>query len=229
NDRSNILRVIVDGSRKDKRFSELAETTRSAGIRLEFADKKTLDKLTSGARHQSVVAEYRPALVHGEDALLDALSVEGRNWLILVLDGVQDPHNLGACLRTADAAGVDAVIVPKDRAVGITPVVRKVAAGAADRVPFYQVTNLRRTLERLQQQGVWVMGTDDQAERLYTEIDYAGPVAIVMGAEGKGLRRLTRELCDELVVIPMAGSVSSLNVSVATGICLYEAVRQRQA
>jgi 23S rRNA (guanosine2251-2'-O)-methyltransferase len=147
---------------------------------------------------------------------------------LLVLDGVQDPHNLGACLRTADAAGVHAVIVPQDRAVGLTPVVHKVACGAAETMPFYQVTNLARTLRMLQQEGVWLIGADEGGDSDLFGADLKGPVALVMGAEGKGLRRLTRDLCDVMISIPMAGQVSSLNVSVATGVCLFEVVRQRR-
>ncbi|HGX92090.1 MAG TPA: 23S rRNA (guanosine(2251)-2'-O)-methyltransferase RlmB, partial [Candidatus Tenderia sp.] len=147
---------------------------------------------------------------------------------LLILDGVQDPHNLGACLRSADAAGVDAVIVPKDKAAGLTPVVRKVACGAAESVPFYQVTNLARTLRELQELGVWLVGAAGEADTTVYQADLKGSLAIVMGAEEKGLRRLTREHCDSLIKIPMAGTVESLNVSVATGICLFEAVRQRQ-
>jgi 23S rRNA (guanosine2251-2'-O)-methyltransferase len=147
---------------------------------------------------------------------------------LLVLDGVQDPHNLGACLRSADAAGVDAVIVPKDKAAGLTPVVRKVACGAAENVPFFQVTNLARTLRDLQERGIWLIGAAGEAESSLYQADLRGPLALVMGAEEQGMRRLTREHCDVLVNIPMAGSVESLNVSVATGICLFEAVRQRR-
>ena len=148
--------------------------------------------------------------------------------LLLVLDGVTDPHNLGACLRSADAAGVAAVVAPRDRAAGLTPVVRKVAAGAAESVPFVAVVNLARTLRELKERGVWLVGTDDEAERTLYDVDMTGPTAIVMGSEGEGLRRLTREACDELVRIPMGGAVESLNVSVAAGVALFEAVRQRQ-
>jgi 23S rRNA (guanosine2251-2'-O)-methyltransferase len=163
-----------------------------------------------------------------EGDLLDLVEGLGRPAFLLILDGVTDPHNLGACLRTADAAGVDCVVAPRDRAVGLTPVVRKVAAGAAETIPFAQVTNLARTLESLKQAGVWVVGTAGEAtDELYT-VDLTGPLAVVMGAEGDGMRRLTRETCDRLVRLPMAGGVESLNVSVATGVVLYEAVRQRQ-
>lgn len=227
-DAENVIRVVYDRARNDKRTDELIALANSLHIKVETADKRGLDKLTDGARHQSVIAECKASKPRGEDELFMDLDQRKKPWLILVLDGVQDPHNLGACLRTADAAGVDAVIAPRDRAAGITPVVRKVAAGAASSVPFYQVVNVKRTLTDLQQAGVWITGTADQVEKSYSDVDYTGSVAIVMGAEEKGMRRLTRELCDELVTLPMAGSVSSLNVSVATGICLYEVVRQRR-
>ena len=179
------------------------------------------------ARHQGVVARCRAVTVWQEDdldQLLDGLSVPP---LLLVLDGVQDPHNLGACLRSADAAGVHAVIAPRDRAVGLTPVVRKVASGAAETVPFIQVTNLARTLRTLKDKGLWTVGADAEGDGDVFSADLRGPTVLVMGAEGQGMRRLTREHCDLLVRIPMQGTVESLNVSVATGICLFEAVRQR--
>jgi 23S rRNA (guanosine2251-2'-O)-methyltransferase len=164
-----------------------------------------------------------------EEDLEGLLDVLEEDPLLLILDGVQDPHNLGACLRTAEAAGVHAVIVPKDRAVGITPIVRKAAAGAAEIIPVVQVTNLARVLRLLKQRGVWLYGTSDQAQANLWQQDLRGPLALVMGGEGDGLRRLTAELCDHLVAIPMAGRIESLNVSVATGVCLYEIRRQRQA
>ena len=162
-----------------------------------------------------------------EDDLLIRLDAAGRPPLLLVLDGVQDPHNLGACLRSADAVGADAVVVPRDRATGLTPVVRKVAAGAAETVPFVQVTNLARFLRALKEQGVWIVGTDGEAETLHYAADLKGPLALVLGAEGTGMRRLTREHCDVVVKLPMLGAVESLNVSVAAGVLLYEALRQR--
>jgi len=161
--------------------------------------------------------------------LEELLERSERAPLILVLDGVTDPHNLGACLRTADAAGVTAVVIPKDKSATLTPVVRKVACGAAEVIPLVAVTNLARTLEKLQQRGLWVVGTAGEAEQQIYQQDLTGPLVMIMGAEGKGMRRLTRDHCDFLVKLPMAGSVSSLNVSVATGVCLFEAVRQRQA
>lgn len=227
NDAGNIRRLLVERSRQDKRLTELLSLAGRHGVRVEEVNRQALDRFTGGAKHQSVAADYVLAELPGEGQLMNDLAVRPGPWLLLVLDGVQDPHNLGACLRSADAAGVDAVICPKDRATGLTPVVMKVAAGAAGRVPLYQVTNLRRTLASLQEAGVWLIGTSDKADQSWTEVDYTSPVAIVMGSEGKGIRRLTAEACDTLVSIPMAGEVSSLNVSVATGVMLFEVVRQR--
>ncbi len=227
NDRQNIIRIFYDKARSDQRVRDLLTLAESLGIPLEQSTRKTLDKLSGYSRHQSVVAQYKSPKPKGEAHFLCDLDARPQPWLILVLDGIKDPHNLGACLRTADAAGVDAVLTPKDRAVGMTSVVCKVAAGAAGRVPFYQVTNLRRTLLGLRRRGVWIIGTADSAQTVYTAVDYSVSTAIVMGAEEAGLRKLTREQCDELVSVPMAGTVSSLNVSVATGICLFEAIRQR--
>lgn len=227
NDQENLRRIYYDNSRRDRRLGELVDLAESCSIDLQILDKKDLDKMSGGARHQSVIAQYEAAESGNESDLFDALSKKDKPWLILILDGVTDPHNLGACLRTADAAGVDALLVPKDRATGITPVVRKVSAGGADNVPFFQVTNLKRTLTKLQDLGVWIVGTSDQSEKNYLQIDYKGSTALVLGGEGKGMRRLTSEACDELVTLPMAGTVSSLNVSVACGICLYEVLRQR--
>lgn len=177
-------------------------------------------------RHVSQVAAARTLDEHD---LIDLVKRAGRQSLLIVLDGVQDPHNLGAILRTADAGGVTAVVSPRDRAVPITETVRRIACGAADRVPFVQVTNLARALDKLKEGGVWMVGTDDEAESGIWDTDLTGPLALVMGFEGSGLRRLTREHCDRMVRIPMCGSVGSLNVSVATGICLFEALRQRKS
>lgn len=190
-------------------------------------ERSQLDEWTEGV-HQGVMAEVTPSQVLGENMLDDLLSASDEPPLILILDGVTDPHNLGACLRTADAAGVRVVILPKDRSATLNATVRKVACGAAEVIPVVSVTNLARTLERLQQKGVWIVGTAGEATQELYEQDLRGPIALVMGAEGKGMRRLTREHCDYLVRLPMAGSVSSLNVSVATGVCLFEAVRQRR-
>lgn len=211
------------------RLQELRALAGQAGVSIADADDAQLERLAAGERHQGVVAELVPRAEDPETLLEEALeSVGGTAPLLLVLDGVTDPHNLGACLRSADAAGVAAVIVPRDRAAGLTPVVRKVAAGAAETVPLVQVVNLARTLRDLKERGVWLVGTSDDAPRTLYDVDLLGPTALVLGSEGEGMRRLTREACDELVSIPMAGAVESLNVSVATGVALYEAVRQRR-
>src|ERR1700712_256078 len=192
------------------------------------AERRERDAWVEGV-HQGVVADVSPSQVWGEAMLDELLDRSEGAPLILVLDGVTDPHNLGACLRTADAAGALAVIVPKDKSATLTPTVRKVACGAAEVIPLVAVTNLARTLEKLQQRGLWVVGTAGEAEQELYQQDLTGPTILIMGAEGKGMRRLTREPCDSLVRLPMAGSVSSLNVPVATGVCLFEAMRQRSA
>ena len=186
-----------------------------------------MDRYTCGPQHQGVAAFCTPGKLPDENFLYELIASLDTAPLLLVLDGITDPHNLGACLRTAEAAGVNAVITPKDRSAGITPVVRKVACGAADIVPLIPVTNLARCLKKLQELGVWLTGTSDKANTSLFEHDLTGPLALVMGAEGDGMRRLTTEACDSLVFIPMAGEISSLNVSVATGVCLFEACRQR--
>jgi len=224
----SIVELFVQADRRDRRMQELRDLAKSNKIGVQELSKADLDKL--GVRgHQGVVATAsggKDALSEQDlPALLDAAQSAP---LLLVLDGVTDPHNLGACLRSADAAGVTAVIIPKDKAVGLTPVVRKVASGAAETVPLVVVTNLARCLQSLQEQGIWLVGTDDEATVSLYQQDLTGGLAIVMGSEGTGLRRLTRECCDYLVSIPMAGELSSLNVSVATGVTLFEAVRQRQ-
>jgi 23S rRNA (guanosine2251-2'-O)-methyltransferase len=213
------------------RLQELRSLADQAGVTCAEAEDAHLDRLAGGERHQGVVVELAPRAEDPETLLEEALESASAAAppLLLVLDGVTDPHNLGACLRSADAAGVAAVIVPRDRAAGLTPVVRKVAAGAAEIVPLVQVVNLARTLRELKERGVWLVGTADDAPRTLYDVDLAGPTALVLGSEGEGMRRLTREACDELVSIPMAGAVESLNVSVATGVALYEAVRQRRA
>lgn len=218
----------VDEQRHDKRIRGLTARAEAVGITARGADRKRLDKLAGGGRHQGVVAEVKPRAPGSERDLEQILAQAGAPVLLLVLDGVQDPHNLGACLRTADGAGVDAVIVPRDRACGLTSTVRKVATGAAETVPFIQVTNLARTLRFLQHAGVRLVGTAGEAPGDLYEADLTGPLALVLGAEGTGLRRLTREHCDELISIPMLGAVESLNVSVSAGICLYEALRHRR-
>lgn len=211
------------------RLQELRALAEQAEITVVDAEDSQLDQLADGERHQGVVVAIAPRASDPETQLEQALESLGDTPpLLLVLDGVTDPHNLGACLRSADAAGVAAVIVPRDRAAGLTPVVRKVAAGAAESVPLVQVVNLARTLRELKERGVWLVGTSDVAVRTLYDLDLSGPTALVMGSEGEGMRRLTREACDELVSIPMAGAVESLNVSVATGVALFEAVRQRR-
>ena len=222
-----VRRLLVASGRDAGRLVELKSLAQRAGVQVIASDDSSLDKLAEGGRHQGVVAEIVPRASDPETQLEEALEAAEGAPLLLVLDGVQDPHNLGACLRSADAAGVTAVIAPRDRAAGLTPVARKVAAGAAETVPFVPVVNLARVLRDLQGRGIWLVGTDDTADKTLFEADLTGPVALVMGSEGEGLRRLTRECCDQLVSIPMAGAVESLNVSVATGIVLFEAVRQR--
>jgi 23S rRNA (guanosine2251-2'-O)-methyltransferase len=213
--------------REDPRVQTLLELARQARVSVAPRDRRELDEWVEGV-HQGVVAEVSPSQVWGEN-MLDELLERGEGPpLLLVLDGVTDPHNLGACLRTADAAGALAVIVPKDKSATLNATVRKVACGAAEIIPLVAVTNLARTLEKLQQKGLWIVGTAGEAEQELYQQDLSGPTVLVMGAEGKGMRRLTREHCDFLVKLPMSGSVSSLNVSVATGVCLFEAVRQRR-
>ncbi len=226
-DPDKVQQVWLEASRRDKRSREILQAAEQAGRNVIRLPRDELDELVEGARHQGVAARIKGSVIGDERALLARLGAIDVPPLVLLLDGVQDPHNLGACLRTADAAGADAVVVPRDRACSLTPTVRKVAAGAADRVPFFQVTNLVRTIKAIQDMGIWVAGLDAKAEHDLFDQRLDFPLALVLGAEGKGLRRLTRETCDALVSLPMMGSVASLNVSVTTGICLYEAVRQR--
>jgi 23S rRNA (guanosine2251-2'-O)-methyltransferase len=221
-----IIELYLLKGRDDTRFNHLVNQARRFGISIQFCQRKVLDEKTKGEQHQGVVARAKPGKVLDEKDLDTIIESQPLPFL-LVLDGVTDPHNLGACLRSADAAGAHAVIVPKDKSAALTPTVRKVACGAAEVVPLIQVTNLSRTLRDIQQAGVWVVGTAGEAEQTIYQASLTGPLALVMGAEGKGMRRLTRENCDELIKLPMSGSVSSLNVSVATGISLYEIVRQR--
>ncbi|MGE5154018.1 MAG: 23S rRNA (guanosine(2251)-2'-O)-methyltransferase RlmB [Bdellovibrio bacteriovorus] len=219
----------LDRSRRDRRLAELAESARQAGIRIRQVSAAELDQASQGVNHQGTLAWVRSPAARPQadlDELLD--QVQGPP-LLLLLDAVQDPHNLGACLRTADAAGVHAVIAPKDKAAGLTPVVCKVASGAAETVPYIQVTNLARIMERLKERGIWLIGTAGEADAELYDRDLRGPLGLVMGGEGEGLRRLTRERCDALVRLPMLGRVESLNVSVAAGICLYESLRQRRS
>ena len=222
----SVLEIYLDESRRDPRARALVVLAKEKNTRLILVGSDRLDDMTGHARHQGVVARVEPMLLHHNlDDLLDDLTVPP---FLLVLDGVQDPHNLGACLRVADAAGVHAIIAPKDRAVGLNATVEKVASGAAETVPYIAVTNLARSLRDLKERGVWLVGTDDAAKQSLYQASLTGPLALVMGAEGSGLRRLTKESCDLLVHIPMQGTVESLNVSVASGVCLFEAVRQRQ-
>jgi len=216
----------IDRSRKDNRIQELIELARKQGVKPDFVDKKKIEAVCNG-NHQGVVAWGKATSVKNETFLEDLLINCHHAPLLLVLDGVQDPHNLGACLRTANAVGADAVIIPKDRSVGLTPVVSKVACGADSITPLIQVTNLARTLELIKSCGVTVLGLAGEAEANLYESELTGALALVLGAEGKGMRRLTREKCDALLKIPMPGQVESLNVSVAAGVCLYEVLRQR--
>ena len=213
--------------RDDPRVAALLELAAAARLAIGHKDRRELDEEAEGV-HQGVLAEVTPSQVWGENYLDELLDRASGAPLLLVLDGVTDPHNLGACLRTADAAGALAVIVPKDKSATLNATVRKVACGAAEVIPLVAVTNLARTLEKLQAKGVWLVGTAGEAQQMLYELDLTGPIALVMGAEGKGMRRLTREHCDYLAKLPMAGSVSSLNVSVAAGVCLFEVVRQRR-
>jgi 23S rRNA (guanosine2251-2'-O)-methyltransferase len=231
---ANVLEMwVLENKKSAKGISEILELAKNAHVTVQFVANKTLDKLTHQANqqvnHQGVVIRRK---VTGKESKIDLASVleieDGGKALFLVLDGVQDPHNLGACLRTADAVGVRAVILPKDRAVGLNETVRKVACGAAENTPVIHVTNLSRALREMQDAGIWVIGTADEADNTVYEEDLTSSIALVMGSEGQGLRQNTRKHCDKLVNIPMAGVVESLNVSVAAGVCLYEARRQRQ-
>ncbi len=221
-----LQQVWIQTGREDRRVKTVTETLNELGVRWQVVHRKELDQRVAGV-HQGVVAAVSESREWSEDDLLAMLSGSDKPPFLLILDGVTDPHNLGACLRTADAVGVQAVVVPKDKSASLSPTVRKVACGAAETVPFYQVTNLARTMKDFQDRGIWLYGTAGEASESVYKTDLKGSIAIVMGAEGKGLRRLTRESCDHLINVPMAGDVSSLNVSVATGVCLFEAVRQR--
>lgn len=222
-----VRRVWLQTGRDDARMQQLVVEIERRGIECEWVSRRDLDEKVNGA-HQGVVAEVEPLKEWGEGDLEDWLQRGDVTPFLLILDGVTDPHNLGACLRTADAAGVHAVIVPKDKSAPLNPAARKVACGAAETVPLVRVTNLARCLRTLKDAGVWLVGTAGEVDATLYDLDLKGPLALVMGAEGKGMRRLTREHCDHLAQIPMQGTVDSLNVSVATGVCLYEAVRQRR-
>jgi 23S rRNA (guanosine2251-2'-O)-methyltransferase len=221
-----LRRLMVDARRDDPRIRELLQLAKGAGIAVERLDGRQLAGRVGDVAHQGVVAEIEPLLPWGEDELVDAVTARP-DALLLVLDSVQDPHNLGACLRTADACGALAVVVPKDRAAGVNPTVRKVAAGAAETTPVATVTNLVRALKLMKEAGLWVVGADMAGEKLAWEADLTGGKALVLGGEGDGLRELTRRTCDLLVRLPQVGAVESLNVSVASGMLLYEALRQR--
>ena len=225
----SIIEIYFDPTRRDARMRQFIERATDSGVRLIEADGPRLAKLSGGHGHQGVAARVSEIKqVHSLDELLEGIEkIEAP--LILVLDGVTDPHNLGACLRVADGAGAHAVIAPKDHAVGINATVAKVASGAAETVPYFMVTNLARTLNELKERNIWIIGTSDDAPKTLYQVDLKGATALVLGAEGDGMRQLTRKTCDELISIPMCGGVESLNVSVASGVCLYEARRQRTA
>ncbi len=225
----SVRELYVDATRRDKRMRQLIDLAQAAGVKVRPVDADRLDGLGKGTRHQGVVALAEARVLAVDlDEILDDLEERGVPALFLILDSVTDPHNLGACLRTADAAGVHAVVAARDRAVGLNATVRRVACGAAETVPYIMVTNLARSMRQLKERDVWLVGTDDQVQSSLYQIDGRRSMAWVMGAEGEGMRRLTRETCDELVSIPMCGTVESLNVSVASAICLFESVRQRQ-
>ena len=222
-----VKRLVLLKDRVDQKMQNIIDLADKHHIAIEYAPRHELDRLTNQKNHQGVIAYTELAKTFAESDLESLLDSVSGPLFLLVLDGVQDPHNLGACLRSADAAGVHVVIAPKDKSVGLTPTVAKVASGAAQTVPFVQVTNLARTLRFLKDRNIWIYGAEADADKTLYQTDLKGSIALVLGAEGSGLRRLTREHCDVLVNIPMHGSVSSLNVSVATGVFLFEAVRQR--
>jgi len=225
NARQSVVEILHAPSRRDARMSQFVERAKEAGVRLVEADSLRIARLAGTHGHQGVAARvHEIARGHSLDDLLDGIAGPP---LLLVLDGVTDPHNLGACLRVADGAGAHAVIAPKDHAAGINATVAKVASGAAETVPYFMVTNLARQLMELKERDITVIGTSDDAPQTLYQADLRGPVALVLGAEGQGMRELTRKRCDALVSIPMRGAVESLNVSVASGVCLYEALRKR--
>ena len=227
NDPLRVREVLIEQGARNPRLASLSDEAKRLGVRVHARPRAMLDKVAGDARHQGVVAAYEAPPPLNDHDLPELVERAGANAFFLVLDGVTDPHNLGACLRSAAAAGVTAVVVPRDRAVGITPVVRRASAGAADRVPLVAATNLARALRAMKDAGVWLTGLAGDAEKSLYEMDFKGPVALVLGSEGEGMRRLTREACDHVVRIPMPGVAESLNVSVAAGIVLFEALRQR--
>ncbi len=224
---SRVKEIWLAADRQDQRVQDLLNAAQAQGIMVHKAERETLDKIAPEVQHQGCAARCKPLESLDEKGLLTLLESLDEPPFLLILDGVQDPHNLGACLRTAEAAGVHAVIAPRDRASGLTSTAVKISVGAAERVPFAQVTNLSRLMKDLQQAGVWIVGTSGDAQQSVFETSLTGPLALVLGAEGKGIRRLTRENCDDVLYIPMQGQTESLNVSVAAGVCLFEAYRQR--
>jgi 23S rRNA (guanosine2251-2'-O)-methyltransferase len=224
---ATVEEIYIDAERHDRRMQELIRAAKEANVRIVQADDQRLSNIVGTRRHQGVVAKAGElSLARNLDELLDV--IDGPP-LLMILDGITDPHNLGACLRVADGAGAHAVIAPKDRAVGLNATAAKVASGAAETIPYITVTNLARTMRELKERDILLIGTTDDAEKGLYEANFTGAAALVMGSEGEGMRRLTRENCDVLVSIPMFGSVESLNVSVASGVCLFEARRQRIA
>jgi 23S rRNA (guanosine2251-2'-O)-methyltransferase len=226
-DPGNVLEVLVEKGADNPRVRALADAARGHGIPVITRARAELDRIADGARHQGIVARYKRQAALDEDDLAKLIEQAGSDALFLILDGVTDPHNLGACLRSAEAAGVTAVVIPKDKAATITPVVQRASAGAADRVPLVRVTNLARAMDEIKQAGVWITGLAGEGDRSLYQCDFKGACAVVLGSEGEGMRRLTRERCDFLARIPMRGAVESLNVSVATGVALFEVLRQR--
>lgn len=222
-----VIRLQFLQGREDRRHGEVRELAQQFGVPVESMARRKMDELAEGGVHQGVIAHVKGAPEPSEAELIERIASSARPPFLLILDGITDPHNLGACLRTADAAGVDAIVVPKDRSAPLSAAAIKVASGAAESVPVVRVTNLARFMRQCQEHGVWFAGTAGDAEASFYDLDLTGPLGIVMGAEGKGMRRLTREHCDQLGKLPMAGMVDSLNVSVATGVCLFEARRQR--
>ncbi|MBD4833376.1 23S rRNA (guanosine(2251)-2'-O)-methyltransferase RlmB [Xanthomonas citri pv. citri] len=227
NDADNVREVLIEAGSKNPRLTEIEEQARRKGIDVRRVNTQALDGVGGQVRHQGVAARYAAARLWAENELEGLVEAAAGRALVLILDGVQDPHNLGACLRSAAAAGVTAVVIPKDKSATVNATVRKTSAGAADRIPVVAVTNLARCLRDLQKQGVWLYGLAGEAEASLYSVDLRGNVGLVLGGEADGLRRLTREHCDGLVEIPMPGEIESLNVSVATGVTLFEAVRQR--
>lgn len=224
-----VIEIYMVQGRNDQKLQKIVNAAQSNGIHCQTVNRNKLDELVADENHQGVVAVCTPGETYDETWLFNLLDNLNEPAFLLILDGVTDPHNLGACMRSAEAAGVHALIAPKDKSAGLTPIARKVACGAAEVLPFVPVTNLARTLKKLQEKGIWLFGAAGDAEHSIYQSNLKGPIGILMGAEGDGLRRLTQDTCDHLMNIPMAGTVSSLNVSVATGICLFEAVRQRGA